>query len=576
MSSSQQGVSDLSKTSLRRIEQYRDRWSSFGAHTGIEHVSEKPAPADLREFDIFQDFDDKFLEKIAPDVSIALWGPEAVLFEQGTYLDLAFFIAEGEIEVHFEGGEDWEPSQALPIFDVARTAYLTLPKTDPGTVASSAGSSNPVPSLESSVSEGTVLAALPKPEPPRPIEREATGANEITFLSTLDFHLPTEGARLGAGELLGEIGAMSGWPQSVTARTVSSCRLVQIRVPALRAMKRKSKSLKKRLDGLYRERTLHRQLKSTPLFYGLDSHYLRGLENEVELVSLDPGEVLIQEGDDADALYLVRSGFLRLSQKYGEGEMVVTYLSKGMTLGEVEIMVDTLSSFETTATSVEYSELVKLPRNVLQQTLKTHREVEERLWNGALHRLKEIGSSRRDPGRSAFVRQALDEGLVQGNSILLINLEACTRCDDCVRACADTHGGRPRFVREGDKIGHLLVAKSCYHCRDPVCLVGCPTGAIHRAGEREVVDIHDPLCIGCGTCAGNCPYDAIVMHELDETWPDDMLPSGLRGKDRRVASKCDLCQSTNHGPACVENCPQGCAFRVGSLDEIRGVLRKDD
>ena len=557
MKASHGGPSELSKTSLRRIEQYRDRWSSFGANTGIEHVSEKPAPADLREFDLFKDFDDHFLEKIAPDVSVALWSPESVLFEQGTYLDLAFFIAEGEVDIHFQGGDGWEPSQVLPIFDTARTTEIQL------------SSLSPAPS------EGTVLAALPKAAPAAPA-RERSGSNEITFLSTLDFHLPKEGTRLGAGELLGEIGAMSGWPQSVTARTVGPCRLVQIRVPALRAMKRKSKALKERLDALYRERALYRQLKSTPFFFGLDDLYLRGLETTVELVSLEPGEVLVQEGDEADAFYLVRSGFLRLAQRYGEGEMVVTYLSKGMTLGEVELVVDGLTRFETTATSVEFSELVKLPQNVLRHTLDAHPDMQGRLWNGAVHRLKEIGSSRRDPGRSAFVRQALDEGLVQGNSILLIDLESCTRCDDCVRACADTHGGRPRFVREGDKIGHMLVAKSCYHCRDPVCLVGCPTGAIHRSGERDVVDIDDPLCIGCGTCAGNCPYDAIVMHELDEMWPDDMLPAGLRGKERRVASKCDLCQSTNHGPACVENCPQGSAFRVGSLDEIRGALRNHD
>ncbi len=549
--------SEISKTSLRRIEQFRDRWSSFGGNTGIELVAEKPTPQALREHEIFQDFDDRFLERIAPDVSVALWREGSVLFEQGTYLDLAFFIVEGEIEVHFEGGDGWEPSQVLPIFDTARTAQIRLP-TGPS---------------EHTVMAPTLQVAIDAKDKAK---KDGTESHEITFLAALDFHLPQEGARLGPGELLGEIGAMSGWPQSVTARTVTPCRLVQIRVPALRAMKRKSKALKNRLDKLYRERTLRRQLQSTPLFQGLEEMYLRGLEEMVELVSLDPGEVLVQEGDAADAVYVVRSGFLRLAQRYGEGELVVTYLSKGMTLGEMELVVEDLKCFETTATSVEYSEIVKLPAEVLRQTLAFNPEVEARLWQSAVGRLKEVGSSRRDPGRSAFVRKALDDGLVQGNSILLIDLETCTRCDDCVSACADTHGGRPRFVREGEKVEHFLVARSCYHCRDPVCLVGCPTGAIHRSGEREVVDIDDPLCIGCGTCSNNCPYDAIVMHDLHETWPDDMIPTGLRGQPRRVASKCDLCQQTSHGPACVENCPQGCAFRVGSLDEIRELLKSHE
>jgi len=105
-----------------------------------------------------------------------------------------------------------------------------------------------------------------------------------------------------------------------------------------------------------------------------------------------------------------------------------------------------------------------------------------------------------------------------------------------------------------------------------VCLVGCPTGAIHRAGIAEVVKIDDEICIGCATCANHCPYDAIMMHDTGEVWPPDMVPTGLRGRDRQVASKCDLCHDSDQGPACVSNCPQGCAFRVGSLEEIRGLL----
>jgi len=162
---------------------------------------------------------------------------------------------------------------------------------------------------------------------------------------------------------------------------------------------------------------------------------------------------------------------------------------------------------------------------------------------------------------------------VQGTALLVIDLDRCTRCDDCVRACAATHGGRPRFVREGEKLANLQVATACYHCRDPVCLVGCPTGAIHRSGIGAVVAIDENVCIGCGTCARSCPYDSILMHDTGTTWPDDMIPEGLRGRPRQVASKCDLCHTRPAGPACVENCPNGCAYRVGSLEELEGLLR---
>ncbi|MDX1548548.1 MAG: 4Fe-4S dicluster domain-containing protein, partial [Rhodothermales bacterium] len=141
--------------------------------------------------------------------------------------------------------------------------------------------------------------------------------------------------------------------------------------------------------------------------------------------------------------------------------------------------------------------------------------------------------------------------------------------------CQSTHGGRPRFVREGEKFQNFLVARSCYHCEDPVCLIGCPTGAIRRAGVAEVVEIDETLCIGCGNCATKCPYDAIIMHETGTVWPETALPEWLRGRERKVASKCDLCYTAEAGPACVNNCPHACAFRIGSLEDFQQLLGAD-
>ena len=252
----------------------------------------------------------------------------------------------------------------------------------------------------------------------------------------------------------------------------------------------------------------------------------------------------------------------------------MSYLSKGMTFGEIELLIEELDGARFSVASVGYGELVTIARDDLRHVFQRHPGVEETLWGQAVARIKETGSTRRDPAQSVLLEFALDKGLVEGNSILVMDLDACTRCDDCVRACADTHGGRPRFVREGDRYGHLLIAKSCYHCQDPVCLIGCPTGAIRRANVGDVVEIKEEICIGCGACHQNCPYDAIVMHDTGETWSDDALPRSLRGSPRAVASKCDLCYTSPAGPACVRNCPHHCAFRVGSTDELQALQKR--
>ena len=510
-------------TIVRRIEQHRDRWSLYGAETGIRELSSYLTPGDLKQYDVFQGFNEQLLATISPDVSVAVWNEGAVLFEAGSYVDVAFFLVEGAVAVSLE-------ADAGPGADDGRTAV-----------------SGP---------------------------REAR--DETVFLSTMDFDLATrsEVLELGPGECFGEIGALNGWPQSVTAKALRECRVVQIRVPALRLMKRQSGAFRRRVDGVYRRRALLPQLRACALFRGCPQPVLSTLAERVELVSCKPGETVMEEGAPVGALHLVRSGFMRVWQQVGESAVTVSYLSKGMTFGEIELLIDGLDGARFSVSSVGYGELVTIAGDDLRNVLRSHPEVEQALWRQAVDRVKETGSARTDPVRSAVLDFALNKGLVEGNSILVMDLEACTRCDDCVRACADTHGGRPRFVREGDRYGHLLIARSCYHCQDPVCLVGCPTGAIRRAGVGDAVEIKEQICIGCAACHQNCPYDAIVMHDTGETWPDNALPRSLRGTPRAVASKCDLCHTSPAGPACVRNCPQHCAFRVGSVDELEALQEK--
>jgi Fe-S-cluster-containing dehydrogenase component/CRP-like cAMP-binding protein len=544
------------KTILRGVEQYKDRWSSYGGNTGILSLSEKLSVSSLKTFEIFQDYDDAFLAKISPDISVAVWKKDAILFAEGDYIDLAFFVVSGQINITFQKIEADDTPLIQPIFDEERTMMMPAQIQPAGHVKN-----EPLGKASRRQNGG-----------------DATSLEEhtIPFLSSIDFGLPKgKGATLGAGEIFGEIGAMSGWPQSVTARVAVESTLVQIRVPALRLMKKKSSALKARIDARYKERSLLAQLKVTPLFQNCKPAIMDRLKEGVDLISCTPDEVIIREGELSDAIYLVRSGFVKLLQKFSEGEMMVSYLSKGMFFGEVELLLPDLSRWEMTAISVEYAEMVKIPKALFYELVDLHPTIEENLWEMAANRIKEAGGSKRNIGGSELMETAVHSGLVQATSLLVMDLNTCTRCDDCVRACAATHGGRARFVREGNKYNNLLIPKSCYHCRDPVCLVGCPTGAIARTGAGSVVAIDDRICIGCSTCANSCPYDAIVMHPTGTVWPDDMVPTGLRGMDRTVASKCDLCSDTGHPPACVSNCPTSSALRLHSLLEFIALVKKE-
>jgi Fe-S-cluster-containing hydrogenase component 2 len=70
----------------------------------------------------------------------------------------------------------------------------------------------------------------------------------------------------------------------------------------------------------------------------------------------------------------------------------------------------------------------------------------------------------------------------------------------------------------------------------------CPTGATYRTETYTAVD--QRLCIGCRLCVMVCPFGAI--HVTTAT---------IDGRDKRAATKCDLCIDRPEGPACVEACP---------------------
>jgi Fe-S-cluster-containing hydrogenase component 2/CRP-like cAMP-binding protein len=169
-------------------------------------------------------------------------------------------------------------------------------------------------------------------------------------------------------------------------------------------------------------------------------------------------------------------------------------------------------------------------------------------------------------------------GLAWGDELLLVDLDRCTRCQECVKACVASHDdGRSRLYLDGPRAGKYLIPLTCRKCVDPVCMIGCPVGAINRGsnGEIRITD----WCIGCSKCADQCPYGSIQMDLISEshTVYEDVL--GLFSpslKTKSIVEKavvCDLCTLTpSQDPACVYACPHDAAVRVTPLEEFDGIV----
>jgi len=393
-------------------------------------------------------------------------------------------------------------------------------------------------------------------------------------------------AQLGPGDLFGEMTCRTFQPRSATVQARETCVMVEMLRVILdmlvgnrqvsEASKATSKvkmptfkgtSFKTELEKKYRERSLNNHLRSVPLFATVNEEFLEHLKESVELVSYNQGQVICKEGEDADAFYLIRSGMVRVAQAMPGGEMVRTYLSRGDYFGEIGL----LRAIKRTATcsALDAVDVVKIPGSEFNLMLEKFPDVRAQLEPVASARL--AADQQKNVPVGLHLDDFLNQGLFEAQNLLLIDLDNCTRCDACVRACATAHEGVSRLLRDGLRYEHFLVATACRSCRDPLCMTQCPVGSIRRKENLEII-IED-WCIGCGKCAELCPYGNINMHPLEvikevkteiKSDKEGVAPRIKIEKKKTTAYKantCDLCTQLST-PSCVYACPHDAAKRV--------------
>jgi len=400
-------------------------------------------------------------------------------------------------------------------------------------------------------------------------------------------------ARLEAGELFGEIAALGRAPRTATVIAEGRATLLEIRWQGLREIRRYAPEWKARLDQLYRERSLDKHLRATPFLNNLEPGAFRQVFNTTRFetygdfewqASYHSGQddalegrlakepLIFREGDYPDGMVLIRSGFARVSRQYNHGERTLRYLGKGQFIGLEEIASswksDKVVPLQNTLRAIGYVDLLVIPTAIVQQHILPQLSAEElqalecKPSAEPAVDLEEEISIKLGPDMLEFL---VDNRTINGTATMLIDLDRCTRCDDCVRACASAHNNNPRFIRHGREMNGIMVANACMHCVDPVCMIGCPTGAIHRESFQGQVVINDDTCIGCATCANSCPYDNIQMVETRDHSGFFILDEVARTPIMK-ATKCDLCIDQLGGPACARACPHDALIRLDMRD----------
>ena len=400
--------------------------------------------------------------------------------------------------------------------------------------------------------------------------------------------------QLGIGEFFGEVAALARTPRTATVIAEDRCQLLEIRWQGLRDIMRKAPELERHIHQLYRQNSLENHLRETPWLENVPSEHLRTVADATQFQSygnfswsagyrkinttapsdrlaIEP--IIAEQGDYINDLILIRSGFARLSRRYGNGQRTLAYLGKGKTFGMQELAFNWRYQeqlpLRQTLRAVGYVDVLRIPTSIVEQFILPH------LTEKQLDSLTNFPTRLRpqDKNNSVVEEPTIDSGLLEfiveqrlmnGTETMIVDLDRCTRCDDCVRACAATHNSNPRFIREGQVHGQYLFAHACMHCVDPVCMIGCPTGAIGRDEETGNVVINDPTCVGCATCANSCPYQNIQMVEIRDRQGRFILDD--ENQPVRKATKCDLCNDQLGGPACQRACPHDALVRMDMND----------
>jgi CRP-like cAMP-binding protein/Fe-S-cluster-containing dehydrogenase component len=464
---------------------------------------------ELKTFPFFQKVSGTFLELNRNAVIKRRFKAGEIICREGDYGSTAFYIIEGTVEVYLNSLLSKKPAPPTP---------------------------GPIDLI-------TRVFSPRKKVPP-------TGATtNIPIDAGVDLSREKPVAELGQGEIFGEMTCISLYPRSATVRAKTDCVMMEMLRNVLDVIQR-NKTLRAEVEKNYRKRALEDHLRTVPLFSSVSAEFMDELAQSVELVRYGKGELLCNEGDPATHFFLVRIGFVKMVEAHPGGDLVLAYQGKGGFFGEIGLMETGKYAF--TVTALDHVEVVRIDAKNFKAMVERFPDVRHNLEKSAKDRMAH--NQRHSAAVAAISLDSfLKQGLMEANSLLVIDLDKCTRCDNCVKACSEAHDGVTRLVREGLRFDKFLIPTSCRHCRDPLCMVGCPVGSIRRRNSLETV-IED-WCVGCGLCARNCPFGNITMHDLPNSNEQKAVVT------KRKATSCDLCAELPE-PSCVYACPHDAAHRV--------------
>jgi Fe-S-cluster-containing dehydrogenase component/CRP-like cAMP-binding protein len=388
-------------------------------------------------------------------------------------------------------------------------------------------------------------------------------------------------------ETFGEEATLPGGARRMTATAAEPTQVAEIPVGVYRrAVGRSGAEIADQEQRYLRRRATEDLLKTMAFTADLSPVDVGLVLDAVRYEAFKRGERIYGAGDLSTHFYMIASGLVQLQTEDDERVHVRAYLTTGDFFGDEELLLGTVRDVNAVAMG---------DCHVMSMTAEALRTLADRN-PGLLARIRRIATDRKASQIQVVGEEAANTTrhvfkdlyrMQMARSLLTIDQETCVRCGHCAWSC-DSLYGVARLVRRGDKVvtrvgaqrheKNLLVPNSCQHCKNPVCMIDCPTGAIGRESGGEVF-IREDLCTGCGNCSKACPWENIQMAPRPQgsTIAESLRQSLQTNRPAaevfpEIAVKCDLCR-TYEAPACVQACPTEAIARLDPTQDFAAVAR---
>ncbi len=181
-------------------------------------------------------------------------------------------------------------------------------------------------------------------------------------------------AHLGAGTLFGELALITSKPRSASVVTTHASELFEIDRKSVEEVSAQHPSITEDLVKFARRRLLMNLMATSKIFAPFDDTQRLQILKEFQSKMVPEGAVLIEDGKEPDAMYLILEGEVEVTKVDESGDKVVlSYLREGEVFGEIALLENRLTTANVIAS--EQSVVLYLDRQRFAAFVKKHPEI---------------------------------------------------------------------------------------------------------------------------------------------------------------------------------------------------------